>query len=212
MHTASQSGLPVMRPMLMLEPHSQDALQANHQFMFGDCLLVAPIVTANTSKRVVYLPEGQWLEFFGLRAGKILESGQHIADAPLEMVPTYLRAGWALPVTQSAKHTTSANWQHLTWHLLPSGEMQGNLFEDAGDGYGEFRSNQISGTMDAQRLRLKKSTTGDLGCIREQETVVLYNILRVTNIVGAKESFYDASRQILTLHLEPTWTQFEVHF
>jgi alpha-glucosidase len=212
MHTASQTGLPVMRPMLLLEPHSTDALQANHQFMFGDALLVAPIVTANTSKRVVYLPKGQWLEFFGLQAGKILESGQHIANAPLETVPMYLRSGWALPITQSAKHTTSANWQHLTWHLLPSAQMQGNLFEDAGDGYGETRISQISGTMDTQGLWLEKTSTGNLGYAREQETLVLYEIPSIANIVGAKDSFYASSQQTLRLVLEPTWTRLEVRF
>ncbi len=212
MHNASQNGQPVMRPLVMLEPADPECLNANHQFMFGDALMVSPVVTASTSKKLTYLPKGTWLEFTNLAAGAVLESGYTISDAPLEHIPLYLRAGFALAVTKAAKHTTTANWHDLTWHLLPAEIIRGSLYEDAGDGYGASSLSQITGTLEDGVLMLKKTMTGELPIDRETEKIRLYNIAGVEKIIGAVSSNFDSTELCLTLEVKATWTQLEVRF
>ena len=210
MQTASQNGLPVMRPMLLLEPDSPDALQANHQFMFGDALLIAPIVTANTSQRLTYLPTERWLEFRNLEAGQVLDGGYVISVAPLESVPIYLRSGYALATTNAAKHTTTANWTSLTWHILPSSTIQGVLFEDAGDGYGATRVSTISGDWQQNILILEKDWIGTLEFERTSETIVLYGIATLQSVDGAKQ--HQLNQTTLTITADTTWTRLEIRF
>jgi alpha-glucosidase len=174
--------------------------------------MVSPVVTASTSKKLTYLPKGTWLEFTNLEAGAILESGYIISDAPLESIPLYLREGFALAVTKSAKHTTTANWHSLTWHLLPAEIMSGSLYEDAGDGFGASCLNQITGTLEDGVLILKKTMTGTLQIDRENEKIILYNISNAEKIIGAISSSFDSTRRCLTVEVKTTWTQLEIRF
>ncbi len=209
MHTASQHGQPVMRSMLMLDAADPECLNANHQFLFGDALLVSPVVTASTSKKLTYLPKGQWLEFSNFKAGMVLEAGYTISDAPLETVPLYLRAGFALAITKPAKHTTTANWTSLSWHLLPALTMHGSLYEDAGDGFGADRQTVLHGQLENGVLMLEKTSTGSLPLERSSETLVLYNILSVQNISGAKTHHLESG--VLSIELDATWIRLEIH-
>ncbi len=208
MHTASQNGLPVMRPLIMLSPSDPDCLRANHQFMFGDGLLVSPVVTPSTSKKLTYLPKGRWLEFTDLKAGRVFEAGYTISDAPLEQIPLYLREGLALAVTKAAKHTTTANWTSLTWHLLPAETMFGELFEDAGDGYGASRHSFLDGELLNNVLVLEKHVTGLLSLERTIETIVLYQIDNLQSVAGAKN--YHLENGVLSLEMAATWKRLEI--
>jgi alpha-glucosidase len=86
MHEAAETGLPVLRPLVMHAPGDREAVAAFDQFLFGRDLLVAPVVRPGHSKRLAYLPEGLWLEWQGLDApGAIHEGGRSGgADAPGE--------------------------------------------------------------------------------------------------------------------------------
>ena len=208
MYQATQSGQPVLRPLIMLDPADPDCLNANQQLMFGQALLVSPVVTSSTTKKLTYLPKGRWLEFANLEAGQILEAGYTISNAPLEQIPLYLRAGFVLATTQAAKHTTTANWKTLTWHLLPDTAIEGSLYEDAGDGFGAHRLSLITGRLENNLLRLEKTSTGTLALERTEETLILYGISRVASVVGAQS--YHLEQDVLILKLDPTWTRLEI--
>jgi alpha-D-xyloside xylohydrolase len=57
--------------------------------MFGSRYLVAPVLTADSFAREVYLPEGTWRD---TRDNKVYEGNTTItADAPLESIPVFER-------------------------------------------------------------------------------------------------------------------------
>lgn len=55
-----EKGYPIVRPIWWLEPNNDLALKIEDQFLIGDELLIAPIITENTRYRDVYLPKGNW--------------------------------------------------------------------------------------------------------------------------------------------------------
>ena len=65
------------------------------QFMVGDNLLIAPIFTGETSRKVI-LPEGKWYDFYtGILAGE----AQVISVTPgLDKIPVYVRDGGIIPM------------------------------------------------------------------------------------------------------------------
>jgi alpha-glucosidase (family GH31 glycosyl hydrolase) len=65
------------------------------QFMLGDDLLVAPVVTEGAVERPVYLPAGtRWLDAW---TGASVAGGQWLtAAAPLHLIPVYVRDGGTL--------------------------------------------------------------------------------------------------------------------
>ncbi len=94
-HQSSETGLPVIRPMALAFPDDPVAVDQIYQYMFGPDLLVAPMYQRGTS-RSVYLPEGEWFNFW---SGRQFKGGKHIeVDAPLEQMPLFVQAGSILPM------------------------------------------------------------------------------------------------------------------
>lgn len=115
-----RSGLPIMRHLGLVDPDAPeswgegaDAPAARFEFGFGPDLLVAPVVDMGSTARDVWLPHGQWVDFwsaftFDQNTGEFRPNpdGQHVidgnrvvhVDAPLNMIPLFVRAGTCLPM------------------------------------------------------------------------------------------------------------------
>ncbi|HLV99923.1 MAG TPA: TIM-barrel domain-containing protein [Ktedonobacterales bacterium] len=97
MRHAEQKGTPLMRPLFFDFQTDPASFAIDDQYLFGPDLLVAPVLTANTTQRAVYLPNGTtWTDAW---TGEQLAGGQNIiADAPLTRIPLYLRGSARLPI------------------------------------------------------------------------------------------------------------------
>jgi len=97
MHLAHEKGIPPMRPLFFDFPRDEACASIDDQFLFGPDLLVAPVLMAGARRREVYLPaETTWTDAW---SGQSFDGGQHIvAEAPLDRIPLYLRAGARLPI------------------------------------------------------------------------------------------------------------------
>jgi alpha-D-xyloside xylohydrolase len=91
MKVAHESGLPPMRPLFVNFPADETAWEVEDQFLFGDDILVAPVIKEGAREREVYLPPGAtWRDAWtGAEAGP----GWITAPAPLEIIPAYIREG-----------------------------------------------------------------------------------------------------------------------
>jgi alpha-glucosidase (family GH31 glycosyl hydrolase) len=61
---ASASGLPIIRPLVLLNQTDQNTFPIKHTYLFGNEFLVAPMITLNANTRHVYLPAGNWFDFW----------------------------------------------------------------------------------------------------------------------------------------------------
>jgi len=97
MRQAHEDGTPPMRPLFYDFPADATCWEVEDQFMFGPDLLVAPVLFEGARSRRVYLPTGSdWRDAW---TDEELAGGQWIeADAPLERIPLYVRAGKTLPI------------------------------------------------------------------------------------------------------------------
>ncbi len=212
MWESSQEGLPALRPLVMYAPGDREALRMDDAFFFGRDLLVAPVVRQGRSRRHVYLPEGRWLPFFDLgQTGEPVEGPRHVlAETPLGTVPMWLREGGVLALTEPALHTTSANWTHLTWHIHVGRHVEGQLYEDAGEGYGASRVTRLRGGRTRESFVLERSTEGALPVSREKETLCLYGLPEPRELSGGREHrFVDG---VLLVDVAADWTRLEVLF
>jgi alpha-D-xyloside xylohydrolase len=91
---AARTGMPIMRALVLEHQNDKRAREAKDEYLFGPDLLAAPVIDENPS-RAVYLPAGEWIDYW---SGKHLTgSNVVIADAPLDVLPLYARAGAILP-------------------------------------------------------------------------------------------------------------------
>ncbi|MFN8634337.1 MAG: glycoside hydrolase family 31 protein, partial [Chloroflexota bacterium] len=105
----AQSGLPMLRPLLLEFSWDPVAVDVDDQLLLGRDLLIAPIFSeaAEPVSRRVYLPGfANWYDWW---TGTLYEGRQWIeTTAPLERLPLYVRAGTVIPVTASAPDPDSA--------------------------------------------------------------------------------------------------------
>ncbi|MFN0010264.1 MAG: TIM-barrel domain-containing protein [Phycisphaerales bacterium] len=94
-HEAAQSGMPLIRPMVLAFADDARAAEERYQYMLGPDLLVAPMYQSGTH-RSVYLPKGTWTDYW---TGERLTGPATIeAAAPLERMPLYVRDGAVIPM------------------------------------------------------------------------------------------------------------------
>ena len=81
------TGEPIVRAMEYAFPH-EGLARVNDQFMLGDRVLVAPVITKGAVTRAVALPKGRWRD----SDGAVTEGGcTIIVDAPLDTLPIFTR-------------------------------------------------------------------------------------------------------------------------
>ena len=97
MRVAHETGTPPMRPLFFEFPADPSAADVDDEFLLGPDLLVAPVVEAGALEREVYLPAGaSWRDAW---TGEPRLAGTvHVAAAPLDRIPVYLRDGADLPI------------------------------------------------------------------------------------------------------------------
>lgn len=101
---ACETGYPVLRALIFHHPHDRMCRHIDDQYYFGDDFLVAPVMNSENI-RDVYLPEGEWVDFF---TGKREQGGKWLKNVhvPLEEMPVWARYGANVPVYPEAVSCT----------------------------------------------------------------------------------------------------------
>ena len=82
---------PMMRPLAYDWCDDELSLACDDEFMLGDALLVAPLLEENASSRRVYLPEGNWADFF---TGEKYTGKKTIIPECKWRIPVFIREGF----------------------------------------------------------------------------------------------------------------------
>ncbi|MFV0374679.1 alpha-xylosidase [Microbacterium sp.] len=91
---AGQTGMPLMRPMVLEFPDDPTAAFLDRQYMLGPDVLVAPVFSAS-GEVAFYLPEGEWT---GLLTGATVSGGRWIREVHgFDSLPIYVRPGAVIP-------------------------------------------------------------------------------------------------------------------
>ena len=103
----TEQGLPMMRALLLEYPDDAGAWLVEDEYLFGDNLLVAPMLEDGSS-RDVYLPGNEkWIDY---QTGKIYSPGwNHIACGELPIV-LMVKDGSAIPHVPLAQCTDEIDW------------------------------------------------------------------------------------------------------
>lgn len=100
---AHEKGHPIMR---MLPLHYLDdpaTYSSDFEYLLGDWLLVAPVYAESATSREVYLPADTWIDYW---TNEVIEGPQTLtAEAPIEIIPLYAKAGAIIPMLDPAVQT-----------------------------------------------------------------------------------------------------------
>ncbi|MEW5872240.1 MAG: glycoside hydrolase family 31 protein [Chloroflexota bacterium] len=131
---STQTGHPIIRPMVYEFPADPKCQTESFDFMLGPNLLVASVLQDGARRRSVYLPAGsEWCDWY---TGEWYTGGQVIsADAPLERIPLFVRAGGLIPMGKVMRHVGAEPDEVRQVFVFPhptSGCSEFTLIEDDG--------------------------------------------------------------------------------
>ena len=129
---AHRTGVPPFRPLLLNYQDDPSTYNLDDQFIIGNDLLVAPIMKPDVTRRLVYLPAGSWYDYW---TNKKYTGGTMISvDAPLDIVPMFVRAGAMIPVWPPLNYIGEKPVDSVTFNIYPddSGSASATLYEDDG--------------------------------------------------------------------------------
>jgi alpha-glucosidase len=172
---AAQTGMPMMRPLCLAFPEDPRTYNLDDQFLLGDAILAAPVGQPGQNTRKVILPGGKWYDFW---TGKP-QRGEFIADAPLERIPLYVRAGSVVPLGQVLQHTGEWPPDFLRLHVYP-GTGESWLYEDDGHSLahqsGEFQVTHFVCQDDKGCLSVRREIEGPFDPGYEQFAVTIHGL------------------------------------
>ena len=124
-----------MRPLVLHYEKDETARECNTEFLVGENLLAAPVVVQGDRKKLVYLPAGEWYDYW---TGERLESvdGKWIVrDAPLDTCPLYVKAGTVLPVWPKQNFVGEKDTDSVLMLEIYPGEGSWEHFQDDGESF-----------------------------------------------------------------------------
>jgi alpha-glucosidase (family GH31 glycosyl hydrolase) len=127
---ARESGLPLMRAMWVHYPADERARGLATQFMWGRDLLIAPVFTKGAASREVYLPKGDWYDWWT----NAKSSGGAMVTRPVDLstMPIYVRAGAIVPVDPVRQYTAQPVDEPTTLRVYRGADGAYTLYEDDG--------------------------------------------------------------------------------
>ncbi|MDY7079920.1 MAG: glycoside hydrolase family 31 protein [Chloroflexota bacterium] len=125
----AQTGLPIVRPLLLVFQEDAATHALDDQFLCGDAFLVAPVIEEGATCRSVYLPVGVWYDFW---TEESFDGPARVeVEAPLERLPLFVRSGSVVPTGPPMQYVGERSVKALTLHVYP-GDGEGQLYEDDG--------------------------------------------------------------------------------
>jgi alpha-D-xyloside xylohydrolase len=124
-----REGIPPFRASVIDFPTDPETWGVDDQFLVGADLMVAPVF-AGESKRSVYLPSGDWFDFWTEKRHR--GGGVVSIESSLERVPLFVKAGTLLPLAQATSHTEDPRSWLIEATLYGSEPATTTIYEDDG--------------------------------------------------------------------------------
>lgn len=132
---AYDTGLPLIRPLVLEYSQNVETYNLNSQFLFGKELLVAPVVEQGASSVDVYLPKGDWIDFSD---GLTRYKGKKWISYPvsLESIPVFVKSGSIIPSMPVSQYIGEHPNYPLILDVFPAGinhKASFTVYEDDGE-------------------------------------------------------------------------------
>ncbi len=94
-HEHQSSGLPIIRPMVLEYENDENCRNENEQFMYGENMIIAPIVAQGQTNKMVYIPKDKYYDFY---TNKLAKTGYSIRKCDKILCPIYVKEGSIIPL------------------------------------------------------------------------------------------------------------------
>jgi len=129
-----EEGVPMLKPLVYYDQDDTQTHYRNDEFIFGDQILVCPILEPNAVGRRMYIPRGEWYNYW---TNELVTGGREVwIDTKFDEIPLFVKAGAIIPKYPVQQYVGELEFDELTLDLYyKNGKEKSVVYEDAQDGY-----------------------------------------------------------------------------
>ncbi|MEM6515728.1 MAG: glycoside hydrolase family 31 protein [Bacteroidota bacterium] len=129
-----EDGTPIIKSLVLYDQEDVQTHYRNDEFIFGDSILACPIQEPNAKGRRLYLPRGNWYNFW---TDDLMKGGKELwIDADLDEMPIFIKEGAIIPKYPIQQYVGEKKIEQVVLDVYyKEGKETSKLFDDAHDGY-----------------------------------------------------------------------------
>ena len=127
-------GTPILKSLVLFDQEDLATHYRSDEFVFGEKILVCPIIEPNAKGRRMYIPRGKWYNFW---TEEIVDGGRELwVDADLDSMPIFIKEGAIIPKYPVQQYVGEKDFKEITLDIYYKyGKEKSQLYDDAHDGY-----------------------------------------------------------------------------
>jgi len=202
-------GTPVLHPLWFKYPKDSNTYALDHQFFFGDSILISPVTDDDATSVSIYLPRDTFYDFATLAPVQGSASNINLSNVNFTRIPLHIKSGVVLPLrAQSAMTTKALRKNDFEFIVAPNvhGEASGSLYIDDGESIVQAASTQVKMSFKNGKLDVSGSfgfATGVnvsrirfLGVNSTPKQVIVDG-----KVKGASQVSYDSANKVLDVSI-----------
>ncbi|KUJ62861.1 glycosyl hydrolase [Flavobacteriaceae bacterium CRH] len=129
-----EEGIPMLKPLVYYDQDDTQTHYRNDEFIFGNQILVCPILEPNALGRRMYIPRGEWYNYW---TNEFFTGGREVwIDTKFDEIPVFVKAGAIIPKYPVQQYVGELEFDELTLDIYyKRGKEKSVVYEDAQDGY-----------------------------------------------------------------------------
>ncbi|KAF2866859.1 alpha-glucosidase-like protein [Massariosphaeria phaeospora] len=156
------TGVPMINPLFYLYPSDANTFGIQHQWFYGDALLISPVTTDYSDTVTYYLPKDIFYDYWTHERIEGHGANVTVSNVTLTDIPVHIRGGTIIPFRANSANTTTDLRKQDIWVLVcpgADGTAKGRLYLDEGERIEQPNVSEIEFTWDGNKL----NTLGSFG-------------------------------------------------
>jgi len=158
----SRTGIPLMRPLFFEEPGNHEIYKVAGSYLFGDDMLISPIMEPGKKEKMVWFPgKSNWYDFY--TGEKYRGEGQNRVETANESIPTFIRGGAIIPTANLVQSLANYSVNELNLTLFYDASVPyftTSIYHDDGLTYDAYKKKMY------EQLHISSSNRDDKSTIR----------------------------------------------
>ncbi|OAL53895.1 hypothetical protein IQ07DRAFT_322572 [Pyrenochaeta sp. DS3sAY3a] len=192
LHEQATTGAPMVSPLFFKYPSDTGTFDLQNQYFYGDALLISPVMVPDVTKRLMYLPDDIFYDFWTLSPIEGKANWYTQQNVSYTDIPVHIRGGSIIPLRSKSANTTKAlRQQDFTIIVAPDrqGRASGRLYIDDGESIEQAGTTELEFRYDNGKF----TVTGRAGYTPQSgENVTVRKVLilgrKVAGTVGTHDS------------------------
>ncbi len=127
-------GVPMLKPLVYFDQEDIQTHYRTDEFLFGNQILVCPILEPNAQGRRMYLPRGNWYNYW---TNEWICGGKELwVSTAYHEIPIFIKEGAIIPNYPIQQYVGEKKFEEISLEVYyKEGKEKSTLYEDAQDGY-----------------------------------------------------------------------------